>query len=134
MATLKDLEASPEGTQVPLADVIDQLKFNNDGLIPDIAQDHDSGAVLMLAWMDRHAIQRTLAEGQVVYYSRSRQTYWRKGETSGHFQDLVSMHFDCDGDTILLRVHQTGAACHTHRPTCFYLAVDNQSVSVELPK
>ena len=73
MATLKDLEVSPEGTQVPLADVIDQLKFNNDGLIPAIAQDHDSGAVLMLAWMDRHAIQRTLAEGQVVYYSRSRQ-------------------------------------------------------------
>ena len=80
MATLKDLEVSPEGTQVPLADVIDQLKFNNDGLIPAIAQDHDSGAVLMLAWMDRHAIQRTLAEGQVVYYSRSRQAYWRKGE------------------------------------------------------
>ena len=88
----------------------------------------------MLAWMDQHAIQRTLDEGQVVYYSRSRQEYWRKGETSGHFQDLVSMHFDCDGDTVLLRVHQTGAACHTDRPTCFYLSVNEQLVSVDQPK
>ena len=75
MTHLKDLEAAAEGTQVPLADVIDQLKFNNDGLIPAIAQDSASGAVLMLAWMDRHAIERTLAEGQVVYYSRSRQSH-----------------------------------------------------------
>ena len=133
MVTLKDLEVSALGTRVPLQDVLSQLRFNSDGLIPVIAQEHDSGAVLMLAWMDHHAIQRTLDEGQVVYYSRSRQEYWRKGETSGHFQELVSMHFDCDGDTVLLKVRQTGAACHTNRPTCFYLTVSSDAIHVDQP-
>lgn len=131
MVTLKDLEVSALGTRVPLQDVLSQLRFNNDGLIPVIAQEHDSGAVLMLAWMDHLAIQQTLDEGDVIYYSRSRQEYWRKGEKSGHFQELVSMHFDCDGDTVLLKVRQTGAACHTNRPTCFYLTVSGDVIHVD---
>lgn len=131
MVTLKDLEVSALGTRVPLQDVLSQLRFNSDGLIPAIAQEHDSGAVLMLAWMDHLAIQQTLDEGDVIYYSRSRQEYWRKGETSGHFQELVSMHFDCDGDTVLLKVRQTGAACHTNRPTCFYLTVSGDVIHVD---
>ena len=84
----------------------------------------------MLGWMDRTAIERTLAEGYACYYSRSRATYWRKGETSGHVQQLDSMRFDCDGDAILLTVAQTGPACHTNRANCFYLLVDNSEVVI----
>jgi len=131
MATLKELETSANGTTAELADVLDQLRFNDQGLIPAIAQDHDSGDVLMMAWMDQNAIQRSLSEGYAVYFSRSRQEYWRKGDTSGHLQELVSMAFDCDGDTVLLRVRQTGAACHTDRRTCFYLNVRDQYVVVD---
>ena len=131
MATLKQLETSANGTTAELADVLDQLRFNEQGLIPAIAQDHESGDVLMMAWMDQNAIQRSLSEGYAVYFSRSRQEYWRKGDTSGHLQELVSMSFDCDGDTILLRVRQTGAACHTDRRTCFYLNVRDQYVVVD---
>ena len=131
MATLKELETSANGTTAELADVLDQLRFNDQGLIPAIAQDHDSGDVLMMAWMDQNAIQRSLSEGYAVYFSRSRQEYWRKGDTSGHLQQLVSMAFDCDGDTVLLRVRQTGAACHTDRRTCFYLNVRDQYVVVD---
>tara|TARA_B100000900_G_scaffold312385_1_gene271196 strand:+ start:44 stop:445 length:402 start_codon:yes stop_codon:yes gene_type:complete len=131
MATLKELETSANGTTAELADVLDQLRFNDQGLIPAIAQDHDSGDVLMMAWMDQNAIQRSLSEGYAVYFSRSRQEYWRKGDTSGHLQELVSMAFDCDGDTVLLRVRQTGAACHTDRRTCFYLNVRDQDVVVD---
>ena len=131
MATLKELETSANGTTAELADVLDQLRFNEQGLIPAIAQDYDSGDVLMLAWMDKKAIQRSLSEGYAVYFSRSRQEYWRKGDTSGHLQQLVGMAFDCDGDTALLRVRQTGAACHTDRRTCFYLNVRDQYVVVD---
>lgn len=130
MATLKELEGSADGTATDLAEVVAQLQFNEQGLIPAIAQDYESGAVLMLAWMDKHAIQRSLDEGFAVYYSRSRQDYWRKGDTSGNVQKLVSMSFDCDGDTVLLQVHQTGGACHTDRRTCFYLNVHEQHVVV----
>jgi phosphoribosyl-AMP cyclohydrolase len=111
--------------------VLEQLQFNERGLIPAIAQDCASGEVLMMAWMDQHAIQRSLDEGFAVYFSRSRQQYWRKGDTSGHVQELVSMSFDCDGDAILLRVRQTGSACHTNRRTCFYLNVREQQVVVD---
>lgn len=131
MATLKELETSANGTTAELADVLDQLRFNEQGLIPAIAQDYDSGDVLMMAWMDQNAIQRSLSEGYAVYFSRSRQEYWRKGDTSGHLQQLVGMAFDCDGDTVLLRVRQTGAACHTDRRTCFYLNVRDQYVVVD---
>ena len=131
MATLKELETSADGTTEELTAVLGQLQFNERGLIPAIAQDSDSGEVLMMAWMDQHAIQRSLDEGFAVYFSRSRQQYWRKGDTSGHVQELVSMSFDCDGDAVLLRVRQTGSACHTNRRTCFYLNVREQQVVVD---
>ena len=131
MATLKELETSADGTTEELTAVLEQLQFNERGLIPAIAQDSDSGEVLMMAWMDQHAIQRSLDEGFAVYFSRSRQQYWRKGDTSGHVQELVSMPFDCDGDAVLLRVRQTGSACHTNRRTCFYLNVREQQVVVD---
>ncbi|MDO5081906.1 MAG: phosphoribosyl-AMP cyclohydrolase [Arachnia propionica] len=100
-------------------DLAARLKLNDDGLVPVVAQDAVSGTVLMLAWMDVEALARTLATGRATYWSRSRQEYWVKGETSGHHQQVVSVHLDCDGDTVLLRVRQTGAACHTGSPTCF---------------
>lgn len=96
------------------------IRYNADGLVPAVAQDADTGEVLMLAWMDAEAVRRTLATMRATYWSRSRQEYWVKGETSGHTQDLVSMAVDCDGDTLLLTVRQTGAACHTGHRTCFY--------------
>ncbi len=99
------------------------LLFNTDGLIPAIAQQHDTGEVLMMAWMNRASIAETLETGQVCYWSRSRQSFWRKGESSGHVQRLNELRYDCDGDTILLLVDQTGAACHTNRRSCFYRAV-----------
>ncbi|MCB1273172.1 MAG: phosphoribosyl-AMP cyclohydrolase [Leucobacter sp.] len=99
--------------------VIDGLAFNDDGLIPAIVQDDESGDVLMLAWMDREALRRTLTEGRVTYWSRSRGEYWRKGDTSGHRQYVRSVAADCDGDTLLVRVIQLGAACHTGTRSCF---------------
>ncbi|MDX2233848.1 MAG: phosphoribosyl-AMP cyclohydrolase [Hyphomonadaceae bacterium] len=97
--------------------------FDRDGLIPAIAQDADTGAVLMLAWMNAEALARTLETGAATYWSRSRQALWVKGETSGHAQTVVDVRVDCDQDAILLRVRQTGAACHTGATTCFYRAV-----------
>jgi len=99
------------------------LRFNADGLIPAIAQQHGSGEVLMLAWMNAEAVAETLATGRVTYWSRSRSAFWKKGETSGHVQHLVEMRLDCDRDCLLLMVDQTGPACHTNRPSCFYTAV-----------
>ncbi len=100
-----------------------KLKYDDAGLIPAIAQDADSGDVLMLAWMNAQAVARTLATGRVTYWSRSRQTFWVKGETSGHVQDLVELRIDCDRDCLLVLVRQTGPACHTNRRSCFYTAV-----------
>ena len=99
--------------------------------MPAIAQDHATGAVLMLAWMNREAIEQTLTTGRVVYFSRSRQALWRKGDTSGNTQGLVSLRFDCDADAILLSVNQQGPACHTDRTHCFYLEVRGDSVVVD---
>ena len=99
------------------------LTYDANGLIPAIAQDHESGAVLMLAWMNAEAVTRTLATGRVTYWSRSRSAFWVKGETSGHVQKLIEMRLDCDRDCLLLRVDQTGPACHTNRRTCFYTAI-----------
>ena len=96
-----------------------QLQFGADGLMPAIIQDDESGDVLMLAWMDREAVRRTLTSGRVTFWSRSRQEYWRKGDTSGHRQYVRSVAADCDGDTLLVRVIQLGAACHTGTRTCF---------------
>ncbi|SMR71846.1 phosphoribosyl-AMP cyclohydrolase [Aliiroseovarius halocynthiae] len=102
-----------------------QLKFDDKGLIPAIAQDDETGEVLMMAWMNLEAVEKTLETGRVTYWSRSRQSFWIKGETSGHIQELVDFRFDCDKDCLLVRIRQTGAACHTNRRSCFYTAVRN---------
>ena len=99
------------------------LRFDDRGLIPAIAQDHASGEVLMLAWMNAEAVARTLESGQVTYWSRSRGAFWVKGETSGHHQRLVELRLDCDRDCLLALVDQTGPACHTNRRSCFYTAL-----------
>lgn len=101
------------------ADLLARVRFNDDGLVPAVAQQWDSGEVLMLAWMSRESLERTLATGDATYFSRSRQQLWVKGETSGHRQRVRAVRLDCDGDTILLTVDQAGAACHTGNRTCF---------------
>ena len=108
------------------------LKYNDAGLIPAIAQDANSGEVLMLAWMNAESIAKTLETGDVTYWSRSRQEFWVKGATSGNTQKLVDFRFDCDKDCILVEVDQTGPACHTGRRNCFYTAVrDGAEVELE---
>ena len=102
--------------------LLNSISWNPAGLVACIAQQHDTGEVLMLAWMDRAAVEETLATGRVCYYSRSRSRPWRKGETSGQVQRLMELRLDCDGDTLLALVEQTGAACHTGRRSCFYRA------------
>ena len=110
------------------------LQFNEAGLIPAIAQDEASGEVLMMAWMNAQAVERTLETRRVTYWSRSRQAFWIKGETSGHVQELVDLRVDCDRDCLLVLVRQTGAACHTNRRTCFYTAVrDGEEVELMSP-
>lgn len=110
------------------------LTFDANGLIPAIAQDHVSGEVLMLAWMNADSVRKTLEEGRVTYWSRSRQAFWTKGATSGHTQRLVEMRVDCDRDCLLLLVDQTGPACHTNRRSCFYTAVrDGAEVEIIAP-
>ncbi|UWQ81969.1 phosphoribosyl-AMP cyclohydrolase [Leisingera caerulea] len=109
------------------------LAYNDAGLIPCIAQDEASGEVLMMAWMNAEAVARTLETRRVTYWSRSRQAFWIKGETSGHVQELVDLRVDCDRDCLLALVRQTGAACHTNRRTCFYTAV-REGGEVELMK
>lgn len=112
----------------------DSLSYNADGLVPAIAQQQGSGEVLMLAWMSRESIDASLAEGRVVYWSRSRRELWRKGESSGHVQRLIEMRVDCDRDCLLLIVDQTGPACHTNRRSCFYRAVrDGREVEILTP-
>ncbi len=104
--------------------LLDAIRFDDQGLVTAIAQQHDSGEVLMVAWMNRDAVLETLETGRVCYWSRSRQAMWRKGESSGQAQKLVAMRLDCDGDTLLLQVDQTGVACHTGRRSCFYRAAE----------
>jgi len=99
---------------------VNSVKFNDDGLVPAIAQSAETGAVLMVAWMNRDTLERTLQTGDVIYWSRSRQEVWRKGATSGHTQHLVEAWIDCDGDALLLKVDHIGPACHTGAPSCFY--------------
>ena len=107
------------------------LKFDDKGLIPAIAQDEATGEVLMMAWMNAEAVSRTLQTGRVTYWSRSRQAFWIKGETSGHVQELVDLRVDCDRDCLLVVVRQSGPACHTNRRSCFYTAI-RDSGEVEL--
>lgn len=104
-------------------------KFDANGLIAAIAQDADTGEVLMLAWMNAEALQQTLATKRAVYFSRSRNQLWRKGDTSGHEQHVVEVRIDCDQDAVLLKVRQTGAACHTGRKSCFYRVADGDKLT-----
>jgi len=108
--------------------LLDSLAFDTNGLVAAIAQRHDTGEVLMLAWMSAEAVRETLETGQVTYWSRSRRALWRKGETSGHRQTLRWIRIDCDGDALLLGVEQIGAACHTNRPNCFFREVRNDGL------
>ncbi|HJN04382.1 MAG TPA: phosphoribosyl-AMP cyclohydrolase [Alphaproteobacteria bacterium] len=117
------------------AAVLAEIRFDSAGLVPAIAQQHDTGEVLMVAWMNEDAIRETIATGRVCYWSRSRQALWRKGETSGQVQALKEFRIDCDADTVLLLVDQTGVACHTGRRTCFYRAVrDGTLVTIAEPE
>ena len=110
--------------------ILDAIAFDRDGLVPAIAQNHDSGEVLMLAWMNREAVAETLASRRVCYFSRSRQELWRKGERSGQSQALKDFRLDCDGDAVLLLVEQTGVACHTGRRSCFFNAVRDGEMEI----
>lgn len=110
------------------------LRYDAHGLIPAIAQDHQTGEVLMMAWMNAESIRETLRTGRVTYWSRSRRKLWAKGESSGHVQQLVELRIDCDRDCLLLRVQQTGPACHTNRQSCFYTALrDGEEVEILSP-
>lgn len=112
----------------------DNLRFNEAGLVPVVAQEAATGEVLMLAWMNAEALRRTLETGRVTYWSRSRQDFWTKGETSGHVQKLVEIRVDCDRDALLVLVEQAGPACHTNRRSCFYTAVrDGDEVVIMAP-
>ena len=124
-AYFKNLEKPAEGLAIHIEDAIDQLTFSPNQLIPVITQDATTNDVLMLAWMNEEALRKTLSTKRVTYWSRSRNALWIKGETSGHTQELVEMLFDCDGDAILCRVNQTGAACHTGRQSCFYWSINS---------
>ena len=103
----------------------EKLKFNSDGLIPAIIQEQSTGRVLMMAWMNKESVKKTLELGKTVFWSRSRQKYWVKGETSGHVQTVKDLAFDCDGDTLLIQVEQSGAACHEGYKSCFFRSVKN---------
>ena len=114
---------------------VNSLKFNDAGLIPAIAQDFESGEVLMMAWMNAESVQRTLSSGKVTYWSRSRSEFWVKGETSGNVQKLKDFRVDCDRDCLLVLVDQTGPACHTNRRSCFYTSVqDGAEVELMIPE
>jgi len=121
-------------TGMSTQDILAAIRFDAAGLVPAIAQQHDTGEVLMVAWMNSDAIAETLASGRVCYFSRSRNALWRKGETSGQVQHLKEMRIDCDGDTLLLLVDQEGVACHTGRRSCFFRAVrDGELVEIAQP-
>ena len=122
MTSLSPEATRPQDMVMSQQDILAAIRFDSAGLVPAIAQQHDTGEVLMLAWMNRDAVAETLATGRVCYWSRSRQSLWRKGETSGHVQKLKELRIDCDGDAILLQVEQTGPACHTGERSCFFRA------------
>lgn len=120
-----NLESAAVGTQCELLTAIDKLVFNEQGLITAIAQQFDTGEVLMLAWMNRESLLISLQEKRACYWSRSRKKLWRKGESSGQVQWLKGLRIDCDGDAVLLEVDQQGPACHTGRKSCFYLGLND---------
>lgn len=130
------IEDAQQGERQSLATVLESISFDSHGLVPVIAQDHQTRDVLMMAWMNRTALNETLASGNMTYWSRSRSKLWRKGESSGNYQQLKSLRIDCDGDTLLCDVEQQGAACHTGRKSCFYLQVEltsNTTVITDSP-
>ena len=127
---MSDDMGSKDKLEAVADEVADAIVFNADGLVPAIAQQFDTGEVLMMAWMNRDAVIETLKSGQVCYWSRSRGKLWRKGETSGQTQALRDFRWDCDNDTVLVQVDQTGVACHTGRRNCFFNAVRDGEVSV----
>jgi len=110
----------------------EQLRFNADGLIPAIIQEESSGRVVMMAWMNRASLEKTLETGKTWFWSRSRNKYWMKGETSGHVQVVKNVAFDCDGDTLLIQVEQTGAACHEGYKSCFFRSVEGPGETVRV--
>ncbi|MEO9654904.1 phosphoribosyl-AMP cyclohydrolase [Marinomonas sp.] len=126
------LENLPDQTSMDLWDIIEQLAFNEQGLIPVITQDTTSKDILMFAWMTKESLLITIDTKRMTYWSRSRNKLWIKGETSGHTQSVNSMTFDCDGDVILCQVDQIGAACHTGRKGCFYLDVNFEQSKVRI--
>jgi phosphoribosyl-AMP cyclohydrolase len=114
-----------------MLELAQDIKWNDQGLVPVITQDWQSGEVLMLAWMNREALLQTVAEGRVIYWSRSRGKLWRKGEESGHIQHLKELRIDCDADTVLVKVEQVGGiACHTGRRSCFYQRLENGALRI----
>jgi phosphoribosyl-AMP cyclohydrolase len=114
--------------------LLDGLKYNADGLIPAIVQDHENGQVLMMAWMNRESLQKTIETGLCNYWSRSRQSYWLKGETSGHVQHVKRISVDCDLDTLLIQVDQVGAACHENYRSCFFRDLADEELRVNAEK
>ncbi len=130
MTTFKILEHAAQGERFAWPAVEANLRWSSDRLIPAIAQQHDTGEVLMMAWMNPESLAETLRTGRVCFWSRSRQKLWRKGEESGQVQHLKQIRIDCDGDTLLLLVDQTGPACHTGRKSCFYNAVIGDQVEI----
>lgn len=128
----KAQEVAENGDTRPLSKALNALSYDQQGLIPVIAQCADSHQVLMMAWMNEEALMETIETGWLCYWSRSRSTLWRKGESSGHRQKLVSLRVDCDGDTLLATVQQTGPACHTNRQSCFFWKVDHKTKKVRL--
>jgi phosphoribosyl-AMP cyclohydrolase len=110
--------------------ILDDLKYNADGLIPAVVQDHENGQVLMMAWMNRESLQRTIETGRCTYWSRSRQSFWIKGETSGHTQAVRRISVDCDLDTLLIQVIQVGAACHDNFRSCFYRDLEGSEMTL----
>ena len=115
-----------------MKEFIERLKFDDRGLIPAIVQDHENGEVLMMAYMNREGLRKTIESGQTCYFSRSRQELWVKGATSGNTQQVMEVRFDCDADTILVKVRQKGAACHTGKRSCFYRTVKKNGEIIEM--
>jgi phosphoribosyl-AMP cyclohydrolase len=126
-AYFQSLEGRYHAVTISLPELIENLGYDNNGLVPVVTQDTRSKKILMLAWMNADALHQTIATGLMTYWSRSRNSLWVKGETSGNVQKLVSMSVDCDGDAVLCKVKQSGPACHTDRPDCFYIDVKPKS-------
>ncbi len=128
----KEFEVQPEGSSVDLLEALECLAFTDDGLIPVITQQFDSKEILMMAWMSRESLLKTLKTGDMWYWSRSRKALWRKGESSGHVQKLKELRIDCDGDAVLCLIDQLGPACHTNRRSCFYALADLESNTLKI--